>query len=325
MGEYLLPLGGLGGEISPLEVFWGSISPFDVLWGNPSFLHADFGVDTSYSGALRRRVAPFRVAWWEQLPLQGDFGGFFWGSLRPLGLSWLYLSLPQAAGGRLQVDALHERLAEEQRLLVGVQLFGLLQPQPPGGGHLDPLGPHRQRVGRVEEEEGEAAEGGKRRFASVTSQPCRASRLSPLPRGALPSSPNPFPPFFCPISPQELIRKGIPHHFRAIVWQLLCSATDMPVKNQYSELLKMSSPCEKLIRRDIARTYPEHEFFKGQDSLGQEVLFNVMKVPSPPSLARLFSLDELFSMLELSFHRCAPALGRGWQPGCSPAFLLPLF
>lgn len=81
-----------------------------------------------------------------------------------------------------------------------------------------------------------------------------------------------------PPCPQELIRKGIPHHFRAIVWQLLCSATDMPVKNQYSELLKMSSPCEKLIRRDIARTYPEHEFFKGQDSLGQEVLFNVMKV-----------------------------------------------
>ncbi|KAB0400627.1 hypothetical protein E2I00_013669 [Balaenoptera physalus] len=62
--------------------------------------------------------------------------------------------------------------------------------------------------------------------------------------------------------------------------RLLCSATDMPVKNQYSELLKMSSPCEKLIRRDIARTYPEHEFFKGQDSLGQEVLFNVMKAYS---------------------------------------------
>ncbi|XP_062284237.1 EVI5-like protein [Scomber scombrus] len=79
---------------------------------------------------------------------------------------------------------------------------------------------------------------------------------------------------------KELIRKGIPHHFRAIVWQLLGNATDMPVKNQYSELLKMSSPCEKLIRRDIARTYPEHEFFKGQDSLGQEVLFNVMKAYS---------------------------------------------
>ncbi|XP_018617402.2 EVI5-like protein isoform X2 [Scleropages formosus] len=79
---------------------------------------------------------------------------------------------------------------------------------------------------------------------------------------------------------KELIHKGIPHHFRAIVWQLLGNATDMPVKNQYSELLKMSSPCEKLIRRDIARTYPEHDFFKGQDSLGQEVLFNVMKAYS---------------------------------------------
>uniref|UniRef100_A0A673Y1I3 Ecotropic viral integration site 5 n=1 Tax=Salmo trutta TaxID=8032 RepID=A0A673Y1I3_SALTR len=76
---------------------------------------------------------------------------------------------------------------------------------------------------------------------------------------------------------KDLVRKGIPHHFRAIVWQLLCNAQNMPIKDQYSELLKMTSPCEKLIRRDIARTYPEHEFFK-EDSLGQEVLFNVMKV-----------------------------------------------
>ncbi|XP_068949325.1 ecotropic viral integration site 5 protein homolog isoform X5 [Petaurus breviceps papuanus] len=79
---------------------------------------------------------------------------------------------------------------------------------------------------------------------------------------------------------KELVRKGIPHHFRAIVWQLLCNAQSMPIKDQYSELLKMTSPCEKLIRRDIARTYPEHDFFKEKDSLGQEVLFNVMKAYS---------------------------------------------
>ncbi|XP_053088048.1 ecotropic viral integration site 5 protein homolog isoform X3 [Pangasianodon hypophthalmus] len=79
---------------------------------------------------------------------------------------------------------------------------------------------------------------------------------------------------------KELVRKGIPHHFRAIVWQLLCNAQNLPIKDQYSELLKMTSPCEKLIRRDIARTYPEHEFFKEKDSLGQEVLFNVMKAYS---------------------------------------------
>ncbi|KAM4676590.1 EVI5-like protein isoform 2-T4 [Discoglossus pictus] len=79
---------------------------------------------------------------------------------------------------------------------------------------------------------------------------------------------------------KELIRKGIPYHFRAMVWQMLCNATDMPVKKQYADLLRMSSPCEKLIRRDIARTYPEHDFFKGQDSMGQEGLFNVMKAYS---------------------------------------------
>ncbi|XP_051026868.1 ecotropic viral integration site 5 protein homolog isoform X3 [Acomys russatus] len=79
---------------------------------------------------------------------------------------------------------------------------------------------------------------------------------------------------------KELVRKGIPHHFRAIVWQLLCDAQSMSIKDQYSELLKMTSPCEKLIRRDIARTYPEHNFFKEKDSLGQEVLFNVMKAYS---------------------------------------------
>ncbi|NXK84558.1 EVI5L protein, partial [Amazona guildingii] len=79
-----------------------------------------------------------------------------------------------------------------------------------------------------------------------------------------------------PPLPQELIRKGIPHPFRAVVWQLLCGAAALPVRGQYSELLRRSSPCERLIRWDIARTYPEHDFFRGQDSLGQEGLFNVM-------------------------------------------------
>jgi hypothetical protein len=40
----------------------------------------------------------------------------------------------------------------------------------------------------------------------------------------------------------------------------------------------MTSPCEKVIRRDITRTYPEHDFFKEKSGLGQESLFNVIKV-----------------------------------------------
>ncbi|KAL3285171.1 hypothetical protein HHI36_019290 [Cryptolaemus montrouzieri] len=79
---------------------------------------------------------------------------------------------------------------------------------------------------------------------------------------------------------RELVRRGIPLHFRAIVWQLLCSATDAPEKKLYAEYIKTKSPCEKVIRRDIARTYPEHDFFKEKDGLGQESLFNVIKAYS---------------------------------------------
>jgi hypothetical protein len=64
------------------------------------------------------------------------------------------------------------------------------------------------------------------------------------------------------------------------VWQLLCGAHDSPVKKQYADYIKATSACEKVIRRDIARTNPEHDFFKEKDGLGQESLFNVMKAYS---------------------------------------------
>ncbi|CAG7836729.1 unnamed protein product [Allacma fusca] len=79
---------------------------------------------------------------------------------------------------------------------------------------------------------------------------------------------------------RDLVRRGIPHHFRGIVWQLLCGAHDSPDKAKYADYIKATSACEKVIRRDIARTYPEHEFFKEKDGLGQESLFNVMKAYS---------------------------------------------
>ncbi|CAG0921624.1 unnamed protein product [Notodromas monacha] len=79
---------------------------------------------------------------------------------------------------------------------------------------------------------------------------------------------------------RELVRKGVPHHFRGIVWQLLCGSHNSPLKNKYVQYIKAPSPCEKVIRRDIARTYPEHDYFKEKDGFGQESLFNVMKAYS---------------------------------------------
>jgi hypothetical protein len=45
---------------------------------------------------------------------------------------------------------------------------------------------------------------------------------------------------------KELVRKGIPHHFRGIVWQLLCGANDSPIRKQYPEYIKATSACEKV-------------------------------------------------------------------------------
>jgi len=78
---------------------------------------------------------------------------------------------------------------------------------------------------------------------------------------------------------QELVRRGIPQPFRGLAWQLLCGVDlHCPEKTTYSSYLKKTSAFEKTISRDITRTFPSHELFKDKDGVGQESLFNVMKV-----------------------------------------------
>jgi hypothetical protein len=43
-------------------------------------------------------------------------------------------------------------------------------------------------------------------------------------------------------------------------------------------LLKQETPSEDQITRDINRTFPRHILFQDQGGLGQQVLFNVLKV-----------------------------------------------
>ena len=75
-----------------------------------------------------------------------------------------------------------------------------------------------------------------------------------------------------------MIRNGVPVHFRSLLWQCLAKVNASNGKQKYAELIKLTSPCEKVIRRDISRTYPEHQFFKEKHGIGQERLFNVIKV-----------------------------------------------
>ncbi|KAI6173433.1 Ecotropic viral integration site 5-like protein [Aphelenchoides besseyi] len=82
-----------------------------------------------------------------------------------------------------------------------------------------------------------------------------------------------------PTCVKEFVRRGIPQHFRTIVWQLLTAASAASIHDQYSEYLRQSSPYEKVIMRDVNRTFPELEFFK-DESHGQQNLFNVIKAYS---------------------------------------------
>lgn len=69
---------------------------------------------------------------------------------------------------------------------------------------------------------------------------------------------------------------------RGLIWQLLCNVHNnrTQVREKYAQFLRLPSPCEKVIKRDIPRTFPEHDYFREKGSPGQEGLFNVMKAYS---------------------------------------------
>lgn len=75
-----------------------------------------------------------------------------------------------------------------------------------------------------------------------------------------------------------MARKGIPPRVRGVVWGLLCSGSASGVHGKYADYLKQPSPHEKVIRCDVSRTYPDHDLFREKDGVGQEALFNVVKV-----------------------------------------------
>ncbi|KAG0168026.1 GTPase-activating protein [Apophysomyces sp. BC1034] len=80
---------------------------------------------------------------------------------------------------------------------------------------------------------------------------------------------------------RENLRTGIPPSLRGMMWQIISKARatgDLDV--QYRNMLPRSSPHEKMIERDLARTFPEHPYFQGRDGEGQQALFNVVKAYS---------------------------------------------
>ncbi|KAI8613656.1 rab-GTPase-TBC domain-containing protein [Chytriomyces sp. MP71] len=76
------------------------------------------------------------------------------------------------------------------------------------------------------------------------------------------------------------LQMGIPDSIRGTVWQLMCKGKSEEMEATYRALLTRPSSHEKVIQRDLARTFPKHPHFADAGGPGQESLMNVIKAYS---------------------------------------------
>lgn len=112
--------------------------------------------------------------------------------------------------------------------------------------------------------------------------------------------------------PKELskaIQQGVPPVIRGAVWQLMSSSKSLDLEEAYKALLKLSSPHEKAIMKDLNRTFPNHKYFKEGGGVGQEGLFMVVKAYS---LYAIFLYPIFFADLRTDMIRKL-GIPRGWH------------
>jgi len=76
------------------------------------------------------------------------------------------------------------------------------------------------------------------------------------------------------------VRQGLPSKLRGLIWQSMSQASSTHLETLYNRLLKEPSPYERIIQRDLARTFPQVDMFKEEGGKGQTMLKNVLKAYS---------------------------------------------
>ncbi|CAI2175177.1 4895_t:CDS:2 [Funneliformis geosporum] len=76
------------------------------------------------------------------------------------------------------------------------------------------------------------------------------------------------------------LQQGLPMKLRGLIWQSMSQASSTYLETMYSQLLLESSPYDRIIQRDLARTFPTVEMFKEENGRGQTMLWNVLKAYS---------------------------------------------
>jgi hypothetical protein len=71
--------------------------------------------------------------------------------------------------------------------------------------------------------------------------------------------------------------KGIPERVRGEAWKLLANAHVGRDAHLWASLLPRTNADDDQIKRDLARTFPEHSLFRDKTGTGQQQLYLVLK------------------------------------------------
>lgn len=76
------------------------------------------------------------------------------------------------------------------------------------------------------------------------------------------------------------LRAGIPPKVRGVIWQAMSQSASLNLETMYGQLVAESSPYQRVIQRDLARTFPGIEMFKQEGGQGQQSLERVLSAYS---------------------------------------------
>lgn len=76
------------------------------------------------------------------------------------------------------------------------------------------------------------------------------------------------------------LRAGIPHPLRGVIWQAMSQSTSLNLEALYTNLCTENSPYERVIGRDLSRTFPQLDMFKDDGGEGQLAMGRVLKAYS---------------------------------------------
>ncbi|KAI8384933.1 rab-GTPase-TBC domain-containing protein [Radiomyces spectabilis] len=76
------------------------------------------------------------------------------------------------------------------------------------------------------------------------------------------------------------LRAGIPRHVRGLIWQIMSKSGSLHLETVYGQLCRERSPHERIILRDLSRTFPHIDMFKKDNGTGQMAMRRILEAYS---------------------------------------------